>query len=84
MMPCVTNHVTLTFWDHDYMSKDDLVGSCELNFTKIKAGKYSKHFWANIYGAPDLAEGDAADLMNKVPGEASHWRGRVLLKAWMH
>ena len=82
LTPCVTSTVTLTFWDHDTLDKDDLVGGIILNFDRIKKGKLNKYFWANMYGAAQMASGDAADYMNRVPSAGSHWRGRILLRAW--
>jgi hypothetical protein len=83
LTPCVTNTVTLTFWDHDSLTKDDLVGGITLNFELIQSGRLKSYFWTNIYGAPPLSEGEQADFMNRVPSCASHWRGRILLRAWV-
>ncbi|OMJ77656.1 hypothetical protein SteCoe_22695 [Stentor coeruleus] len=83
VIPSVSSDVTLTFWDHDSLSKDDMVGAILLKFDNIRAGKHSTNFWANIYGAPPLSEGEQTEYMNRVPSCASHWRGRVLLKAWI-
>ena len=82
LQPCVTNYLTLTVWDHDYMSKDDLVGSVVFHLEKIKQGVYSEYFWANLYGAPPLLDNDAAMVMNYEPKTASTWRGRILLRMW--
>ncbi|OMJ78297.1 hypothetical protein SteCoe_21930 [Stentor coeruleus] len=83
LTPSVSSNVTLTFWDHDNISKDDMVGAILLKFDNIRTGKHSSYFWANIYGAPPLSEGEQAEYMNRVPSCASHWRGRVLLNAWV-
>ena len=83
LTPNVTSTVTLTFWDHDSLTKDDLVGGITLNFEVIQSGRLKSYFWSNIYGAPPLAEGEQADYMNRVPSCASHWRGRILLRAWV-
>lgn len=83
LTPSVSSNVTLTFWDHDSLTRDDMVGAIQLKFDNIKNGKHSSYFWANIYGAPPLSEGEQAEYMNRVPSCASHWRGRVLLKAWV-
>ncbi|CAG9316505.1 unnamed protein product [Blepharisma stoltei] len=83
LVPSVTNTMSLTFWDYDSTSADDLVGSVIFSFDKIKRGLYKDYFWANIYGAPPLAEGEAAEFMNHVPQHASTWRGRVLLRQWV-
>jgi hypothetical protein len=69
--------------DYDTVGADDFIGSVDLDLEKIKNGKYKDFFWSNIYGAPPLADSEAADLMNKIPELASHWRGRVLLKVWV-
>lgn len=83
LVPCVSNSVKISLLDHDTIGKDELVGSVFLNFDQMKNGKYQQYFWCNFYGAPPLASGDQAELMNSVPSKASHWRGRVLLKAWI-
>ena len=83
LIPCVTSTVTLTFWNHNSIFKDDLIGCITMNFDKVKKGKQKSHFWANIYGAPHMATGDIADYMNRVPSAATHWRGRILLRAWV-
>ena len=72
MIPNVTSIITLNFWDHDSLSKDDLVGSIILSFDRVKKGEYLNYFWSNIYGAPPLSEGEEAEFMNKVPDSGSH------------
>lgn len=67
-------------WDHDTVGDDDLVGSLSFNWEKIEAEENSKLVWANIYGAPDNIENEAAALMNTNDKLASTWRGRLLLK----
>lgn len=83
LVPCVSNSLRLNFMDYDTVGADDFIGSVDLDLEKIKKGKYKDFFWSNIYGAPPLADSEAADLMNKIPELASHWRGRVLLKVWV-
>ena len=82
MVPCVSSSIKVTLMDHDTIGQDELVGSVFLNFDQMKAGRYKEFFWCNFYGAPPLASGEHAEIMNNVPQKASHWRGRLLLKAW--
>jgi hypothetical protein len=80
MQPSVSSKLSITLWDRDTYSKDDMVGGFNLNWDKIKTGKFGDYFWANIYGAPPLKDNDAANYMNKKSESASYWRGRVLIR----
>ena len=83
MIPSVSSSVKVTLMDHDAIGKDELVGSVFLNFEQLRKGKFKEFFWSNFYGAPPLASGDEAEKMNSLPSAASHWRGRLLLRAWI-
>lgn len=62
----------------DDISSDDLVGQIKINLADIQ---YKRHVprWANLYGAPTIAKGKDADLMNFYGSSlGSHYRGRIL------
>eukprot|EP00941_MAST-03F_sp_MAST-3F-sp1_P004856 g4856.t1 len=80
LMPSMSNRITVSVVDQDLMSKDEIVATMHLNFTRIKLHSFVGR-WFNLYGAPAGVKGDAAKHMNKYPDEASTFRGKLLLSA---
>lgn len=78
--PCIANKVSILIMDHDTLGDDDLVGSLSFSFDKVQDEANSSFIWANIFGAPENVENEAAILMNTNNKLASHWRGRILLR----
>ncbi|EGR29640.1 hypothetical protein IMG5_151880 [Ichthyophthirius multifiliis] len=78
MLPCQTKQITISVYDRDIGSEDDLVGQFKIDFNKIQ-GKKPIPQWQNLYGAPVCASGQHADLMNFYGSTlGSHYRGRLL------
>lgn len=80
--PCISNRVSITIWDYDLLGKDELIGSLSFSWDKIQDEANSEFRWANIYGAPDGIENEAALEMNNNEKLASNWRGRILIRLY--
>lgn len=81
VVPTMSNKVEVALFDWDRIGMDDRVGTVYLNYKEIAAAPQAPR-WYNIYGAPNGIEiGDNKNLMNKTPGLASNYRGRLLISA---
>jgi len=75
--PVMGSNISITAWDHDKTSKNDLIGSVVLKYKQAKKG-YETH-WVHMYGAPIGKQGGDARLMNKGIEEGTTYRGSILL-----
>ena len=80
IQPCIAHKVTVTVLDHDLGSEDDLVGSLSFAWNRVTKEADTSFKWYNIYGGPPNVSNEAATHMNMNEEDASHWRGRILMK----
>lgn len=83
LLPCMSNNIFVSVWDWD-LTADELVANALRPFQFNHVLKYPTQFrarWANLYGPPlgYVIESKERKLMNEHPGQASTYRGRVLL-----
>ncbi len=81
LTPTMTNKIELTLWDYDRLAKNDRVGTIFLKFNTIE--KHGRPpVWMPVYGAPNGVDfGNVKNYMNRYPGSASNFRGRLLVSA---
>ena len=82
IIPCIAHKVTIMIYDHDYIpGYDELVGALTFKWEDIRDDEDTQFEWYNIYGAPpNFSDKVAAEHMNLIDQEASHWRGRMLMR----
>lgn len=83
IQPCLSQRVTLSIWDQDLTSADELVGSIGVKWDSITDEISSIFQWFNVYGAPPNTEGEEAKIMNSNDKAASNWRGRLLMRMFV-
>ena len=81
LTPTMTNKIELSLWDYDRLAKNDRVGTIFLKYNAIE--KYGRPpVWMPVYGAPNGVDfGNVKNYMNRYPGSASNFRGRLLVSA---
>lgn len=80
-IPTVSQKIVLTIKDHDSASKDDLVGSIEINVNDvINKNMYNELRYFDIYGSPFNDDSKYCTLMNNNAEIGSAWKGRILMK----
>ena len=88
--PVFVSQLTIEVKDKD-ITFDESLGSIRLRISEIKASKFSKLFWAHIYGAPIdggnlLGLGRKTEVMkhmNSYPQSASCYKGSLLMSLEM-
>lgn len=76
--PCVSNKIFFSVLDYD-ISSDDLIGVFDVHIEDIRAGKYSKPVYINMYGGNTEGKEELVELMNNNPKAGSAWKGKILL-----
>ena len=68
-----SNVVTVSVWDRDELSPDDVVGFARLDMRKIRENpkKWSRPFWVYFYGAPQ--ELSAGQSLGSLLGKFGSW-----------
>ena len=77
--PTTSEKIVFKLYDEDIGSKNDLIGSFEINIYDIIENKYKRPRYIHIYGAPVSTTGKFTDYMNANSEVGSLWKGRVLM-----
>lgn len=79
--PTMTSAITMAVWDHDLTSPNERIGSVHLDFKDVsRAGATGTGpRWHNVYGPPKGCSGKHTKHMKLFPGDATHYRGRLLV-----
>ena len=77
--------MSLSLKDQDNkFKKNEFFGTTTFQILDIKKGKYSKPFWAYIYGAhSDVKDDEVQKNMNKFPELASRFKGAIYMSIEM-
>uniref|UniRef100_M4BZV0 C2 domain-containing protein n=1 Tax=Hyaloperonospora arabidopsidis (strain Emoy2) TaxID=559515 RepID=M4BZV0_HYAAE len=84
LLPTMSDNIFLSVWDWDMTATDQLLANVLPPFSFKQVQRYPdlfKHVWANLYGPPVGYDANSvpSQFMLNHPGDASMYRGRILL-----